>query len=105
MAAPRRVRTPVAGPAFTPLQALPLGGTVTVLEPTSVAPVSHVVSETTSVVQIYASADVYVAVGRPADASCWLLKGPGYATYGVDAGVELSFRAVTGSASVRILEA
>lgn len=102
--ATRRVKTPVAA-SDAGLPALPLNGAVTVLAPTSSASAEHIIGAETSAVQILAEADVYVAVDSDATASSWLLVGKSYSTYGVTPGQILSFRAVTGTASVRILEA
>lgn len=103
----RRVRTPSAGPGYDALQALPLGGRVTVLRPSSGEPASVTVSADTSAVQISVSSDCYVSVAPDGavDAADWLLRGPGYSTYGVEAGSTIAFRSVTGAVEVRVLEA
>ncbi|WP_279482254.1 hypothetical protein [Aureimonas sp. SK2] len=105
MAASPRAKLALAGPNFSPVPAMPLGGPVTVFDVASGAATSHAVGTETTLVQLTTSADVYYGVGGPANAGSLLLYAKGTATHAVSRNAELSFRAVSGSATVRLLEA
>lgn len=105
MAASPRAKLALAGPNFSPVPAMPLGGAVSVLEVASGAATAHAVGAETTLVQITASADVYYGVGGPASATGLLLYAKGTATHAVPRNAVLSFRAVSGSATMRVLEA
>lgn len=105
MAGTPRPKLALAGPQFSPIPAMPLGGAVTVLDVASGAASSHAVGAQTTLVQITTSADVYYGVGAPASAGSLLLFAKGTATHAVPKDAALSFRAVSGSATVRVLEA
>ena len=100
----RKVDTPV-GPRDDAIQALPFDSPITVLTVTSDAPIRHALKPSTSVVQIYAGADVYAACNADAGADKWFLPAKSFSTYGVPKDGFLSFRAVSGTATVRVLEA
>ena len=105
MAGSNRAKLAVAGPNYDPVQTMPLGGPVTVVEAASGTATPHALAEGTSLVQFTTSADVYYGVDGPASAAGLLLYAKGTATHAIAKGAVLSFRPVTGTATVRVLEA
>lgn len=107
--ASRPIRTPVAGPDFTPLPAAPIKGKVTKLSVSSAAATSHVLEKDTSMVRLLIKGGaVYVDENAEVTADCEeLTPGSGtvmYDTRGVTPGATLSFRAVTGTVFVQVKE-
>lgn len=106
----RRVKTPVAGPCYTPLPCAPLKAlAVTNLVVTSAAAASHVVGADTTMVRLLAKGGaIYIAADATADATSQELNPLGgsgtYDTRGVDPGSTISMRAVTGSVDVQVVE-
>lgn len=107
--AARRVKTPVAGPDYSPLPAAPLKArAVTNLEVSSAEAVVHACADDTTMVRILAKGAIYIAEGEDATAASQELSPLGgaglYDTRGVEPGALISMRAVTGTVSVQIVE-
>jgi hypothetical protein len=107
--AARRVKTPVAGPDYSPLPAAPLKArVVTNLEITSGSATLHACADDTIMIRILTKGAIYIAEGEDATASSQELSPLGgaglYDTRGVEPGALISMRAVTGTVSVQIVE-